>query len=108
MRVIVCGSMTAVDEMRDIEARLVEMGHTVVAPRLIHGESPENHAESAEHKIKNDLIRGYFDEILKGDALLVVNVERKGVPGYIGGNVLLEMGFAHVLRKPIYLWNSLP
>jgi len=38
----------------------------------------------------------------------VVNVERHNVVGYIGGNSFLEMRFAFVLDKPIYLLNQLP
>jgi len=40
--------------------------------------------------------------------VLVANVERKGVKGYIGGNSFLEMGFAFVLNKPIYLLHEIP
>lgn len=48
MRVILCGSMTALEEMRNIETRLSTMEHTVVTPCFMPGESPENHAESAK------------------------------------------------------------
>ena len=68
----------------------------------------EIHSESAKNKIKYDLIRGYYKEIKNSDAILVVNVERKGIKGYIGGNSFLEMGFAHVLNKPIYLLHEIP
>ena len=33
---------------------------------------------------------------------------QKGIAGYIGGNTFLEMGFAHVLGKPLYLLNHVP
>jgi len=46
---------------------------------------------------------------MKGaDAVVVVNLEKKGIPSYIGGNTFLEMGFAHVLDKKIYLYNDIP
>ena len=35
-------------------------------------------------------------------------MEKKSIPGYIGGNTFLEMGFAHILNKPIYVYNDLP
>jgi hypothetical protein len=38
-----------------------------------------------------------------GDAILVVNDEKHGIPGYIGSNVLMEMGLAFHLRKTIYV-----
>ena len=40
--------------------------------------------------------------------VLVVNPEKKGVPGYIGGNTFLEMGFAHILNKPLYVLHEIP
>jgi len=42
------------------------------------------------------------------DAVLVVNFDKKGIKGYVGGNSFLEMGFAHVLNKKIYLLNDIP
>jgi predicted RNA-binding protein with PUA domain len=30
------------------------------------------------------------------------------VVGYIGGNSFLEVGFAHVLNKKIFLFNEIP
>ena len=40
--------------------------------------------------------------------MLIANYPKKGVEGYIGGNSFLEMGFAHVLDKKIYLLNDIP
>jgi hypothetical protein len=37
-----------------------------------------------------------------------LNYEKNGVLGYIGGSVLIEMGFAHYLKKQIYLLNPIP
>jgi uncharacterized membrane protein (UPF0127 family) len=45
---------------------------------------------------------------LKSDAVLVLNYDRKGIKNYIGGNTLMEIGFAHVLNKKIYLMNPIP
>jgi predicted RNA-binding protein with PUA domain len=38
---------------------------------------------------------------------LVVNEDLNGIKGYIGGNSFLEMGFAHVLNKKIFLLNPI-
>lgn len=50
----------------------------------------------------------HFDEIKKGDAILVVNPTKLAVKNYIGGNTLMEMGFAYYLKKPIYILNDIP
>lgn len=61
-----------------------------------------------ENKIENDLIRDYFEKIKNADAILVVNVDKEGISNYIGGNSFLEMGFAHILNKPIFILDLLP
>jgi nucleoside 2-deoxyribosyltransferase len=38
----------------------------------------------------------------------VANYDKKGISGYIGGNTFLEMGYAFVLGKPIFLLNKIP
>lgn len=37
--------------------------------------------------------------ICGSDAILVLNYDKKGIKNYIGGNTLMEMGFAHVHDK---------
>lgn len=113
MKIIICGSMSASREMVEVERQLQELGHEVVLPEFTHDYAAmvtidKAHTESARNKVQHDLIRVHFDKIKSGDAVLVVNVERKDIPGYIGGNSFLEMGFAFVLNKPIYLLNQLP
>lgn len=54
---------------------------------------------------KAKLMKRHFNAIAKSDAILVVNLKKKGIKGYIGGNVLMEIGLAFYLRKPIYLLN---
>lgn len=113
MKIVVCGSMTFAKEMVETEKELVRRGYEVVLPKFTYdytdmGASEIVHRESAANKIKHGLIRYYFDEIKNGDAILVLNNERHGIPNYIGGNSLLEMGFAHVLNKKIFLLNPIP
>jgi len=89
------------------------MGHEVEIPEGVKrielrervGVSDTEHAAD---KIKYDLIRGYYEKMKLYDAVLVVNIEKKGIPGYIGGNTFIEMAFAHVLNKKLYCLNPLP
>ncbi len=105
--------MTASKEMVEIERKLKESGHEIVLPEFTReyaamGTIDKIHTESARNKVEYDLIRGYFEEIKNSDAVLIANVEKKGIRGYIGGNSFLEMGFAFVLNKSIYLLNEIP
>ncbi len=113
MKIVVCGSMTASREMVEVKKKLMELGCEVVLPDFTEeyagmATEAEMHAESVSNKVEHDLIRGYYEKIKLCDAILVVNIERKGVAGYIGGNSFLEMGFAFVLDKPIYLLYDMP
>lgn len=105
--------MTFARQMVEAAEELEKAGHTVVLPRHTkeYAEmklTQERHEESVKNKISEDLICCYFNKIKDSDAVLIINCERHGVKNYIGGNSLLEMGFAHVLGKKIFLLNSMP
>ena len=110
MKVVICGSMFASKEIMNCVGVLTNMGHDVVFPKGcdIYAKTGVVRKEDVAHKIDNDLIRSYFDKIKNGDAVLIVNVEKNGIENYIGGNSFLEMGFAHVLNKKIFLLNPVP
>jgi predicted RNA-binding protein with PUA domain len=113
MKIVICGSMTFAKEMVVTEIELQKRGYEVVLPKFTReytgmDTSEIVHNESVVNKIKHGLIRYYFEEIKRGDAVLVLNGERHGIKNYIGGNSFLEMGFAHVLNKKIFLLNQIP
>lgn len=113
MKIVICGSMTASKIMVEAEKELKEIGHEIILPEFTREYATMDtfdkmHTEFARNKVEHDLIRGHFEKIRNSDAILVVNVERKGIEGYIGGNSFLEMGFAFVLNKPIYLLYKIP
>ncbi len=108
----VVASMIFSKEMIDINKSLNKRGFETVLP-----EGVENHLENEDlkkkeedsnTKIKGDLIRGYYKKIQDSDALLVLNYDKNNIPNYIGGNTFIEMAFACVLNKPIYLLNPIP
>ena len=105
MRIVICGSMSSIRDMVAAKKKLLQRNHRVTLPKTLDGETDH---ESTKNKIEHDLIRGYFKEIESADAVLIVNVEKKGIPSYIGGNSFLEMAFAHVLNKKIFLLNDIP
>jgi len=113
MKIVICASVAFSKEIVEKKHELEKLGHEVVIPENVAeytaGEkTPETWQEKAVIKIEGDLIRGYFDEIKSSDAVLILNYEKKAINNYIGGNSFLEMGFAHVLKKPIFLLNPIP
>ena len=80
---------------------------------FVRGERPDfierwDKGERSALKIENDYLRVHYKHILESDAILVVNLEKNGIKNYIGGNVLIEMGQAHVTDKKIFLLNDIP
>ena len=67
-------------------------------------------ANEGDYPEKARLMHAHFDEIARpdADAILVINDEKRGIPNYIGGNVLMEMAIAFHLKKPIFILNDLP
>ncbi|MEX2405238.1 MAG: hypothetical protein WD579_01405, partial [Candidatus Paceibacterota bacterium] len=57
---------------------------------------------------ENNYLKVHYAHILESDAILVINIEKKGIQNYIGGNCLIEMGQAYVNDKKIYLLNNIP
>ncbi|MEI6835838.1 MAG: hypothetical protein WCK59_03310 [Candidatus Falkowbacteria bacterium] len=55
-----------------------------------------------------DMIKRYWNFIKNSDAILVLNLTKKGIDNYIGGSTLMEMGFAYGHDKKIFLYNQIP
>jgi len=119
MKIAICASLDFTNEIIDISKQLTERGHDVIIPQtaemILNKEvtleqilKEKENGEISERAIRQNSIRYYFEIIKKVDAILVLNFEKKGTKYYIGGNVFLEMGFAHVLNKKIFLLNEIP
>lgn len=112
MKIIICCSLSASEEVLMVRNELVKLGHEVEIPHGVkmfeEGKEYKTESEKLQSKIDNDLIKVYFEKIKKFDAVLVVNPEKKGTKGYIGGNTLIEMAFGFVLNKKIYLLHETP
>ncbi|MBU1034128.1 hypothetical protein KKI22_04275 [Patescibacteria group bacterium] len=113
MKIVICGSISAAEEIIEVRDKLEKLGHHVEIPEgvkneFLRGRTEVATSEKANDKIKHDLIRGYYKKIANHDAVLVVNPKKKGIKNYIGGNTFLEMGFAHVLDKKLFVYYQIP
>ncbi len=113
MTITICGSMQFHDEMLKTKIELEALGHVVFIPSGVYDKSRnefyvDTDEERVTVKIEHDLIREHFRYIEQSEAILVLNYDKKGVTGYIGGNTFLEMGLAFWLGKKIYLLNPIP
>lgn len=126
MKITICGSIAFYKEMDTARAQLVSVGHEVKIPELdkeapleFGGEKKVNFGKYIEDNggidafsptheiwnIKEGAIRDHYEKINWSDAILVINPEKRGIEGYVGGNTLIEIGVAFYLKKPIYILN---
>lgn len=110
---MISGSMAFAKEMVDVKKTLERMGHTVFVPHDIdaHLENPDfvdDLSGNIKHVQETDLMRKCFDLVAQSDAVLVLNLARKGINGYIGTSTLMEIGLAYYLGKKLFLYNDIP
>ena len=112
MKIAICASMVFAEKMVQVKRQLEEIGHTVFISQFAEGylgKVEKEKEELAVHdKNENNAIRKFWEIIKNSDAILVLNYDRRGIKNYIGGNTLMEIGFAHVLNKKIFLMNPVP
>ena len=112
MKIAICASMVFTEKMLEKKKELEGRGHKCFVSGFANGYVGKTEREKEEltlfHKNEKDAIREFFEKIKESDAILVLNYDRKGVKNYIGGNTLMEIGFAHVLNKRIFLINPIP
>ena len=109
MKVTICSSIYFAKDVLKLKLELEKLGHAVTIPNSIEKYAREEiKHEDKWTKIKGDVIRKYFQVIKKSDAILVLNKNKNGIKNYIGGSVLMEIAFAHVLHKNIFLLNPIP
>jgi hypothetical protein len=120
MKIAICGSLDFITEMKNAADKLTAQGHNVLMPKsaemVLSGElTQEKLAEEnldsekrVERKLNINAIKRHYEKIKESDAILVINITKKNIENYIGGNTFLEMGFAHILDKKIFLFKPVP
>ena len=126
MKITICGSIGFYKEMEVARDELIRIGHEVKIPELAlevpqefgggkkvyFGQYIEQNggidAFPAGHEIwnlKEGAIRDHYDKIDWCDSILVVNHQKRGIDGYVGGNTLIEIGVAFYQNKNIFILN---
>lgn len=112
MTITICASMVFAEKMLAVKKELEKIGHKIyISDYAIayQGKTRKEIVKSTIYdKIHQDAIRNHWRKIKKSQAILVLNYDRKGISNYIGGNTLLEIGFAYILHKKIFLLNPIP
>lgn len=114
--IVICSSGSFYKHCIQIADELRAMGWRVVVPATAEEMKASNDFEISKHKPwmddekyfqgKHDVAMTHFNEIAKGDAVLIVNDDKPGKPNYIGPNTTMEWGLAYYLGKPVFMLNS--
>ncbi|HOZ56347.1 MAG TPA: hypothetical protein PLH29_03925 [bacterium] len=116
MKITICGGVKFAQQLVEIYRELEKLGHEPKMHKDMFGIADGTAAElieevkkdHAEAKRKYNFIKLWYQLILDSDAILVCNFDKNGKKNYIGGNTLMEIGFAYVNNKRIYLLNPIP
>jgi len=112
MKIGIIGSMQFTDKMVEICDQLKKLGHegfiTVLHKSMIGKNSDEIEKIKLHQKFNMDAIREFWKAMQGADAVLVLNYDKNGITNYVGGNTLMEIGFAHVLNQKIFMINPIP
>lgn len=118
MKITICSSAFFTKETYEVKQKLEEKEHEVfVYPQEIEINGKTVHATDYYKmrrdkltddllKIKTKLIDKHIEKIKNSDAVLVLNFDKNGKDGYIGGNTFLEIGIAYYLNKKIFIWKN--
>jgi len=117
MKIVICGSSAFKEKMIEYQKLLSDFGHEGIVhsdyQAFINGEKQEiwnkiNGGEHYEAKKSQGYIKWYYNAIVESDAILILNFDKRGIKNYIGGNTLIEIAFAHVNDKKVFLLNDVP
>ncbi|PIT97186.1 hypothetical protein COT77_02865 [Candidatus Berkelbacteria bacterium CG10_big_fil_rev_8_21_14_0_10_41_12] len=122
MKIVIVGSAELADKIIFISEELKNLGYETEIPYTVSKIKDGKFTTEQFRKWKEekggdyflrdksrvDFIKRYYNLIKNSDAILVMNCNKNGIKNYIGGNALMELGFAYVLDKPIYLYNPIP
>ncbi len=113
MKIVIVGSISFIDKMREAAKQLESAGHKVTLPPSATLNQTKDYWQEMKEKKPEEFIRvgkdrnkKYFGEIKSADAILVMNLTKKGIGGYIGANTLMELGVAFEHGKKIYLYTA--
>jgi len=112
MKIGIIGSMQFTDKMLEVREKLQELGHdafvTDLHKAMVGKTDDEIEKIKLHQKYNMDAIREFWNMMQGADAVLVLNYDKNGIKNYVGGNTLMEVGFAHVLNQKVFMLNPIP
>jgi hypothetical protein len=116
-KITIVSSASFFKQVLEVEKELKKLGFKVLVPMTARKMKASDNFDVSFYKTwfknPNDysnkafLMRNHINKVVEADAILVMNPNKKGVEGYIGGNSLIEMAISFYFRKPIFILNSI-
>jgi hypothetical protein len=117
-RIVICSSMTFIDQYTELSHKIRDLGYAVTIPELAieeieadvgtftelankRGGSHILQPDDPIWMIKQRAMQEYLEEVSEADAILVTNYPKHGEVNYIGANAFMEMTVAFFLHIPI-------
>lgn len=114
--IVICSSGSFYKHVNEIAEKLRQKGYKVVVPATAVKMHQSGDYDIAKVKtwfnnaelftLKQKLAMDHFNEVAKGDAMLIVNDDKPGRANYIGPNATMEWGVAYYLGKPVFILNG--
>lgn len=114
--IVLCSSASFYEKLFPVKKELEKLGFKVAMPKTALEMKRKNNFDRSfyqtwqknpkDYHIKRALMNGHFKKIINGDAILVANFDKKGIKGYIGGNVFMEITIAYHYKKPVFILND--
>lgn len=107
MIITLCGSIKFAEQMQEIAQTLEKSGYQVFYPKSANEPDFQTNPERAL-MVRSQLIKRHLDYIEKSDAVLLVNLTKNDIEGYLGVSALAEAIYAFGRGKQIFALNTLP
>ena len=114
--ITVCCSASFFKDSIEVGDRLKKLGFKVLLPKTANIMKRTKIYDVSFYKTwyknkkdylkKTQLVKDHFKKVKKADAILVLNLEKNGIKGYVGGNTLMEMTVVFLNKKPIFIYNE--
>jgi hypothetical protein len=115
--ITICASAAFFKQVVEIKKELKKLGFDVKIPKTAGLMKKNKDFDVSHYKTwvkdtrdyykKAALIRGHNKKIVESDAVLMINLDKNNIKGYIGGNGLMEMGLAFHFQKTIFIYNPI-
>lgn len=107
--ITICGSMKFFAEIEQLKKDVEDVGFEVLTPKEEKTATDYTQLSKQEQAdIKQWFIDRHIEKIKKSDAILIANYTKNGAKDRIGENSFLEMGFAYILKKQIFILHNIP